>query len=96
MAKHRECACDNASRNRSFPVAGARPGIGSKTEGVDLLCPAQGEGTDKIHRHFDLRIRRLGVIQDEILTAHHPSGEEKEVCKLTKLLTQRSPLFKAL
>ena len=55
-AKHHELVCDNARRNRSFSVAGARPGTGSKTEGVDFLCPAQGEvkkATEQISRHRD-------------------------------------------
>ena len=71
----------------------------TEAAGVDLLCLAHGEvkeGKKQILRHFDFRIRRLEVIKDEILSAYHVSGKEKDIRRLTRFLIQRSPLFKAL
>ncbi len=71
----------------------------TEAAGVDLLCPAHGEvkeGTEQILRHLDFCIRRLEVIRDKILSAYHASGKEKDIRRLTRLLTQKSPLFKAL
>jgi len=55
-AKRHELVCDNARRNRSYVVAGARPGTASKVEELDFLCPAHEEvkkATEQISRHRD-------------------------------------------
>lgn len=66
---------------------------------VDVLLPAHGqvkEGTELILRHFNLRINLLETLRDEVLATYRSCGEEKDVRKLTKVLTQESQLFSTL
>lgn len=65
---------------------------------VELLLPAHGqvkEGGEKVLSHLDFHIRRLEVMRSEVLSVYR-SCEEKDVRKLTKILTQGSPLFRML
>ncbi len=66
---------------------------------VDLLLPAHGqvkEGTELVLRHLNLRIYLLETLRDEVLAAYRSFGEEKDIRKLTKVLTQESQLFSTL
>ncbi len=66
---------------------------------VELLLPAHGrltEGSDQALSYLDFHIRCLEVMRNEVLSAYRSSGEEKDVRKLTRRLTQESPLFKML
>jgi glyoxylase-like metal-dependent hydrolase (beta-lactamase superfamily II) len=66
---------------------------------VDLLLPAHGrviEGASEILNHLDFHILGIEVMRDEVLATYHACGQEKDILKLTKVLTQESPLFKLL
>jgi glyoxylase-like metal-dependent hydrolase (beta-lactamase superfamily II) len=66
---------------------------------VELLLPAHGhvkEGSEQILSHLRLRISLLEAIKDEVLAAYRSCGDEKDVRKLTKVLTQESPVFTIL
>lgn len=54
-----------------------------------LSAPVKSDGSPQTSR-------RLELTRDEILSAYHASGKEKDIRGFTKLLIQRSPLFKAL
>ena len=93
--------------NPVFMSASLRNSIGSLntmkglTEAgkVDLLLPAHGqvkEGTELVLRHLNLRIYLLETLRDEVLAAYRSFGEEKDIRKLTKVLTQESQLFSTL
>lgn len=71
----------------------------TKAGKVDLLLPAHGqviESSSHILNHIDFHILELKVIRNEVLTAYHACGKEKDVRKLTKVLIQESPLFRLL
>jgi glyoxylase-like metal-dependent hydrolase (beta-lactamase superfamily II) len=66
---------------------------------VDVLLPAHGqvkECGEEVIGHLDYHIRFLEAMRSEVLSAYHSCGEEKNVRKLTTVLTQRSPLFRML
>jgi len=66
---------------------------------VELFLPAHGqvkEGPQEVLSHLDFHLRRLMAMRSEILSAYRSCGEEKDVRKLTKILTQESPMFKML
>jgi len=66
---------------------------------VDLLLPGHGqitEGTHQIVNHLDFQILKLDVIKDEVLTAYHGCGEEKDIIKFTRYLCEESMLFRLL
>ena len=54
------------------------------------------EGEEEVLGHLDSHIRCLETMRGEVLSAYHSCGEEKDVYKLTRILTQRSPLFRML
>ena len=71
----------------------------TKAGKVDLLLPAHGqliEGPSKILNHLDFHILGVEVMRNEVLATYHACGKEKDVLKLTKVLTQESPLFRLL
>lgn len=66
---------------------------------VDLLLPAHGqvkECGEEVLGHLDSHIRCLEAMRSEVLSAYRSCGEEKDVCKLTRVLAQKSPLFRML
>ena len=71
----------------------------SESENIELLLPAHGqvkEGVENIMNYLDFHIKRLEVLRQEVLTTYYSCGELKDVCKLTKVLTQQSPNFRML
>jgi glyoxylase-like metal-dependent hydrolase (beta-lactamase superfamily II) len=71
----------------------------TKTGKVELLHPAHGhvlEGPSQILNHIDFHILGVEVMRNEVLTTYKACGKEKDVRKLTKVLTQESPLFRLL
>ena len=70
-----------------------------KAGDVDLLLPAHGEvrsGMDNVLNYLDFNIQRLQILENEIISFYHASGAEKDILELTKLLVEKSPLFKFL
>jgi glyoxylase-like metal-dependent hydrolase (beta-lactamase superfamily II) len=66
---------------------------------VELLLPAHGqvrEGGEEVLGYLVSHIQRLKDIRSEVLATYRNCGEENDVRRLTKVLTQRSPLFKML
>ena len=64
-----------------------------------MLLPAHGrviEGPSQILKHLDFQVLQIEVMRDDILSTYHACGKEKDVRKLTNVLTQESPLFKLL
>ena len=71
----------------------------SDSENIELLLPAHGQmkkGVEQVSSYLDFLIHRLEVMKNEILSAYYSHGELKDVRKLTRLLTQESPLFRML
>ncbi len=71
----------------------------TKSGNVDLLLPAHGqvkEGPSHILNYLDFHILRVEVMRNEVLATYHACGEEKDILRLTKVLTQESPLFRSL
>lgn len=71
----------------------------SDSENIALLLPAHGQvkkGVEQVLSYLDFLIHRLEVMKNEILSAYYSHGELKDVRKLTRLLTQESPLFRML
>jgi glyoxylase-like metal-dependent hydrolase (beta-lactamase superfamily II) len=71
----------------------------TKAGKVELLHPAHGhviEGPSQILNHIDFHILGVEVMRNEILATYKACGKEKDVRKLTKVLTQESPLFRLL
>jgi glyoxylase-like metal-dependent hydrolase (beta-lactamase superfamily II) len=93
--------------NPVFMTASLRDSISSlekmkvltKAGMVELLLPAHGqvkEGSDQILNYLDYHILHLEVMRNELLTTYHAYGQEKDILKLTKALTQESLLFQSL
>lgn len=71
----------------------------TKAGKVDLLLPAHGlmkDGFSQILKHLNFQVLRIEVMRNEVLATYHACGKEKDVRKLTKVLTQESPLFRSL
>ena len=93
--------------NPVFMTASLRDSISSlekmkvltKAGMVELLLPAHGqvkEGSDQILNYLDYHILHLEVMRNEVLTTYHAYGQEKDILKLTRALTQESLLFQSL
>lgn len=66
---------------------------------VDLLLPGHGqitEGREAILSHLDFRLLLLETIKDEVLSVYHSCGDEKDIMKLTKVLSEESMFFRLL
>ena len=66
---------------------------------VDLLLPGHGqvrEGTNLVLGHINLRISLLETLRDEVLATYRSCGNERDVRKLTKVMTQDSQIFNTL
>lgn len=71
----------------------------SEVEKIETLLPAHGimkEGVEQVLNYLDYNIQHLQVMRNEVLAAYHSSGEVKDVRKLTRVLTQESPVFRML
>jgi glyoxylase-like metal-dependent hydrolase (beta-lactamase superfamily II) len=71
----------------------------TKAGKVDLLLPGHGrviEGPSHILSYIDFHMRGIEVMRNDILATYHACGKEKDVRKLTKVLTQESPFFRLL
>jgi len=68
----------------------------TNTGHLELLLPAHGdpkEGAEQILSHLRLRVSLLESIREEVMAAYRSYGQEKDVRKLAKILTQASTLF---
>lgn len=66
---------------------------------VELFLPAHGrvkKGSSQILKHLDFHTLRIEVMRNEILSTYHAYGEKKDILKITRVLTQESPLFRSL
>jgi glyoxylase-like metal-dependent hydrolase (beta-lactamase superfamily II) len=71
----------------------------TSVEKVDLLLPGHGQvkkSSERILAHLNLRINLLETLRDEVLNTYQSFGKERDVRKLTKVLTQESQLFSTL
>jgi glyoxylase-like metal-dependent hydrolase (beta-lactamase superfamily II) len=65
---------------------------------VEVFLPAHGqvkEGSEQILSHLRFLIGRLGTMRSEVLSAYH-FCRQKDVRKLTRVVVQKSPLFRTL